>query len=279
MLTHTSESHEIQDFESDVIQRSHQVPVVVDFWAEWCGPCRILGPILERLEREGLGRWALSKLDTDRHQDIAAEYGIRGIPNVKLFIKGQVVAEFTGAQPESAVRKWLEKHVPRKSSRELEEARALLSQDRHSEAREIFERIVASDPGNSEAKVLLARDLVRDDPAVALNLISGIEEDSEHFPLSEALRTIVAAIEKRKNSSSLPDGSVTSLYLSALDAVSNEEYDSALGQLIEIIRLDREYDDDGSRKLCIAIFRYLGEDHEITRRHRRDFAGALTLGS
>ena len=105
-------SHEITDFTTDVLERSNSIPVLVDFWAAWCGPCRTLGPVLERLAEKQAGRWVLAKVDTEKFPQIAAQYGVRGIPNVKLFIKGKVVDEFTGALPERAVEQWLAKAVP-----------------------------------------------------------------------------------------------------------------------------------------------------------------------
>lgn len=95
------------DFEQEVLIYSQNVPVVVDFWAEWCTPCKILGPILEKLAKEGQGSFRLAKLDVDFNKNIAIRYGIRSIPAVKTFMKGQVVAEFTGAQPEIKVREFL----------------------------------------------------------------------------------------------------------------------------------------------------------------------------
>lgn len=98
-------------FQREVLDKSAQKPVLVDFWAEWCGPCRILGPVLEKLARESKGAWRLVKINTDRQPALSQQYGVRGIPAVKLFRNGQVQAEFTGALPEHAVRRWLDEHL------------------------------------------------------------------------------------------------------------------------------------------------------------------------
>lgn len=99
-------------FQQEVIDKSHTKPVLVDFWAPWCGPCRILGPTLEKLARESEGGWRLVKINTDTHQDLARRYHVRGIPAVKLFVDGEVHDEFVGALPEHDVRQWLSRALP-----------------------------------------------------------------------------------------------------------------------------------------------------------------------
>ncbi len=115
----TADTHEVTDFQADVIEESHVRPVLVDFWAPWCGPCRMLGPTLEKLA-EGQETFRLVKVNTDINQQVAMEYGIRGIPSVKLFHKGRVVDDFTGALPAFYVKQWLDHHLKRLAEAEAQ---------------------------------------------------------------------------------------------------------------------------------------------------------------
>ena len=270
-------SHEIQDFESEVIERSRTVPVLVDFWAEWCGPCKALGPVLERLAENAGGRWVLAKVDTDRHQQIAARFGIRGIPNVKLFIDGAPVNEFTGAMPEQAVVQWLNKALPDPLAGEIVRAEQAIAAGNADEARPVLEAVLQKEPGHEHARVLLARTLLEIHPDRALELVRGLEEDSKEFPMVDAIRTVAGLTEKLAGADALPGGTAKQTYCEGLQALARFDHEQALQHFIAVIRADRYYDDDGARKACVAIFKMLGEEHEITRTYRREFSSALNV--
>ncbi|MDQ4025062.1 MAG: tetratricopeptide repeat protein, partial [Actinomycetota bacterium] len=174
-------------FEADVLRRSFETTVVVDFWAEWCGPCRALGPILERLASEEGADWVLAKLDVEANQRIAAAFGIQGIPAVKAFRDGKQVGEFTGALPESQVRRWLEGLGPSEGELAIVVAEEAEKEGRFEEARDAYEQALKAEPGLYAARSGLARvDLalrVRDIDVIAL----GGRSDMDPSDVEQAL--------------------------------------------------------------------------------------------
>jgi len=263
------------NFQKDVIERSYTIPVLVDFWADWCGPCKILGPTLEKLARAADGQWTLAKIDTEKHRDISTQYNIRNIPNVKLFIDGRVSGDFVGALPEPAVVDWLQKTIPSKHRREVESAQQLLRDGRPSDARQLLEPAVADEPANETATVLLAQTYLEADPGRALELLAGVGHGSENYEHAEAIRTLAGLFGRVESLGALPDAPVRVLYTQAAGEARSGDHATALGAFIEVIRKNRGYDDDGARKACIAIFKLLGEDDSITRQHRSAFGNAL----
>jgi putative thioredoxin len=144
-------------FQTEVLDRSHEVPVVIDFWAEWCGPCRMLTPILERLEAEAAGAWVLTKVNVDENPRLAQAFGVQGIPAVHAFKEGRPVAEFVGALPEDQVRQWLAQLGPSEADLSVSEGiRAEAAGDPEA-ASSAYRRALALEPANDEARAGLAR--------------------------------------------------------------------------------------------------------------------------
>lgn len=269
-------SYDVRDFQRDVIERSYTVPVLVDFWAEWCMPCRMLSPVLERLAQRANGRWVLAKVNTEEHPELAHRYGVRSIPNVKLFVDGHVVDEFVGALPEYVIERWLEKALPSPHRKLLQQAEELLQQQRISEAQELLERVLAEDPANEQARVLLARLLLFADPVRARELVDPIEVGSPHQELAEAIRTLAPLLQLRSEEE-LPPDPVRPTFWNGVQAFQRGDFDAALEHFIEVIRQHRYYNEDAARRICIAIFKFLGEEHPITLHRRREFSSALYI--
>ena len=261
------------DFTTDVIEKSRSLPVLVDFWASWCGPCRMLGPVLERLAEKAEGRWLLVKIDTEKFPELAREYGVRSIPSVKLFSDGNVVDEFAGALPERQIEQWLGKALPSPFARMVVEADALAAAGNGDAALPMYEQVVTREPGNSRARAGLAKLLLFTAPEDAMRIVEPLEGEQEYAELCDAFRTLGPMLARPE--SALPEGASREAYAEALHALRRLDFDGALERFIGVLRSDRQYDGDGSRKACIAIFRLLGEGHEVTLRHRRAFDRAF----
>lgn len=266
---------EVKDFQKEVIEESYNVPILVDFWAEWCAPCRMLTPVLEKLAKKYSDKWKLVKINTEEFPDIARQFNIRSIPNVKLFHQGKVINEFSGALPEKMIEDWLKKSLPNKYSEMIEKAKNLLNLGREEDAKAILEEVLNGDITNSDVKILLAKVLIFENPKEAIRLVNSSDVSAEYIELANAITILKELFDKYERAEILPEDSVKSLYLSAIENLMNKNFSIALEQFIEVIRENKSYDDEGARKACVAIFKYLGEEHEITLNYRREFGRAL----
>ncbi len=264
---------DVRDFQADVIEQSRMQPVVTDFWAPWCGPCRILSPVLEKLEAEAGGAWRLAKLNTDEDPTIASRYGISGIPAVKMFVDGNVVGEFVGALPETRVRDWLDENLPSLVRATLQDAEAALERGDAAAAVRLADEVLVSEPGNADARLLKARAVVLSEPAKALELArEAAAAKASLYPIASAVETVSSLLVEAPE---MPEGPARDGYLGGLRALSAGDPDTAVEKLIDSIRRDKRYADDAARKAVLALFSVLGERHPVTRKHRRSLQMAL----
>jgi len=268
------------DFKKEVIEASKTTPIVVDFWAEWCGPCKMLTPALEKLAGEASDTWKLVKVDIDEHQQLSVEYGISGIPAVKMFSDGKVIADFVGALPEGQVRNWLQENIPTKSRKLFEEAKKVLFEGDKSKAQNLFEQAVKTDANNFEARILLAELIFEPDPERALELVKDVPEENPLYKNAEAIQTLSRYLNSFESISQPAQESDASPeawghYLTGIQALQGHDYDAALKNWIEAVTIDKTIDDDGPRKACIALFSWLGQEHELMKKYHRSFTSAL----
>ncbi len=263
-------------FEQDVLMRSHEVPVVVDFWAPWCGPCKMLGPVLERLAIEGGGRFTLAKVNVDDNQKLAIRYGVQGIPAVKAFRQGEVVAQFTGAQPESRVRGFIEKLAPSPAEEAVQEAGSLLSTRHYDEAEEAFGEVLAEDETNSAAALgyvqsLLMQGKGREALKTLKNFPAGKEwaEAERLQPLAELL---VEAQECDRVEHE--DPLEAQLHHAAL-LIESGNLPAAMDGLLGVLREDKRYRDGLPKDALLGLFALLGDDDPLTREYRDELASIL----
>ena len=234
------------DFEQRVLQRSHEVPVVVDFWADWCGPCKQLTPVLERAVGARSGRVELAKLDVDANQRLAALFRIQGIPAVKAFRDGRVASEFTGALPPAEVERFLDALVP-------SAADELAAHGDEASLRQALER----DPGHLVARRELGRLLLRrGEVEAALELLEGAQGDF-----------VAEGLAARARLASDPE------LEPAFEAWDEGDHATALERLQAA--LDGPARRDQVRRVMVAIFTELGPEHPLAREHRRRLSAAL----
>jgi len=259
------------NFETDVIQRSHTVPVVVDFWAAWCGPCRVLGPVIEQLAQEAKGRWELVKVDTEAHQDLARRYQIMSIPAVKMFVDGEVVADFAGALPRPQIETWLAQHLPDPRKDQLAALRLQLGSPATQSALQTLADLVKQHPDFHEARVLWAGFQVSDDPIMAQDQVSDIKIGS---PLEAEAEGVNALAEMMLISEDgHPD--VSQLIERARGAFRQHDLEQTLKLLIQAVMIDKNYCNDLPRRAALGLFHLLGSDHPLTKQQRPYFNMAL----
>jgi putative thioredoxin len=237
-------------FTEQVLDRSTEVPVVVDFWADWCGPCHALGPILERLATEANGSWVLAKVDVDANPSLAAAARVQGIPAVRAFKDGRQIAEFTGALPEPHVRAWLEKLGPSPAELAVERGAAAEQRGEPRDAQRAYEEALVEEPGNGEARRGLSR-------VKLAQRTEGIDE--------AALRRRLEAHE---------DGLDAVLGLSDLEAVRGD-IEAAAKRLIDVIRSADKQKAERARIHLLELLETLPPDDLRALRARRCLSLAL----
>ncbi|MCU0803500.1 MAG: thioredoxin [Burkholderiales bacterium] len=271
-------------FERDVIEASRTQPVVVDFWAPWCGPCRVLKPILEKLAKEYAGKFVLVKLNTDEHPEPAARYGVRGIPNVKAFVDGEVANEFVGALPESGVRAFLDSLVPSKAEKLRRAAAQALAEGDFEDAEAKLRDAISLEPASAAARLELAELLAaRGDMAGAEEAIAKVPE----YESSDRLDALRARVAGWRTVQGLPSADALADRIAADPAdlgarlalgerlAVEARYESAMKELLEVVRRDRGALREQARQTLLRVFSLASGDPDLVREYRRQLASAL----
>jgi putative thioredoxin len=273
------------DFDQTVIEGSRQVPVIVDFWAPWCGPCRMLTPVLQKLAEEYQGKFILATVNSDENVDLAQRYGVRSIPTVIGFVDGEPQDQFLGAQPESKVREFIESLVPGQIDLLLREAAEQRVAGNPEVALEFLHQAAALEPSHEAVLAELVEtllDLGRFEEAHEAGSNLGPLRARSHrasqalarLEFAEDPNKVVDAAALETNIKLNPDDLDAHLALAKLYA-REHQYEHALEQLLEMVRRDRTFGGDIARKTMVTLFELLGSDHPLVRRYRKELSAVL----
>lgn len=268
------------NFAVEVQDKSKTIPVVVDFWAPWCGPCRVLGPVIEKVAGEFDGRVVLAKLNTDENPRISALFGIQGIPAVKAFKDGKVIAEFTGAYPEPQVRAFFEKVVPGPAIRVTQEAEDYLRAGNVAAAEASYRAILAGKPSNPEALTGLAAILAgRGETEAAEDLLDRVIAYRPAKVLKH--RIFLDGFARKHANEDLSAAAAANprnprdRYRWGVMLAARESYEDALDELLMSISIDRDFADGAARKAMLAVFDILGLEASMTKDYQRKLSNLL----
>jgi len=269
----------MQNFQNLVLEKSLQKPILVDFWADWCQPCQTIMPMLAKLAEEYGGKFELAKVNADQEQELAAHFGIKSLPTMKLFYQGQIVDERLGAVPESDIRAMLDKHIVSESDQFMQAAMSAYQQGHTDKALELLNTALAGDPDNAELKVTIAQMVyAQGDSESATALLDSLDDDGNKLDAAIKLRAEMKLAEQLAD---LPDFAeieqrlaqnpldLEALLQKSRHLTARGEYDDAMECLLTIMRTDRGFQDDVGRNSLLELFDLLGGEHPSVQVYRR----------
>ena len=269
----------MQNFQNLVLEKSLQKPILVDFWADWCQPCQTIMPMLAKLAEEYGGKFELAKVNADQEQELAAHFGIKSLPTMKLFYQGQIVDERLGAVPESDIRAMLDKHIVSESDQFMQAAMSAYQQGHTDKALELLNTALAGDPDNAELKVTIAQMVyAQGDSESATALLDSLDDDGNKLDAAIKLRAEMKLAEQLAD---LPDFAeieqrlaqnpldLEALLQKSRHLTARGEYDDAMECLLTIMRTDRAFQEDVGRNSLLELFDLLGGEHPSVQTYRR----------
>ncbi len=274
-------------FEKDVIEASALAPVLIDFWAPWCGPCKTLGPMLEKLEAEYGGKWKLAKVNVDENQELAAHFQVRSIPHVVAFADGRPVDQFIGVLPEGQLRQFIDRLIPDPAATERRAAQEALAEGRREEAYDALQAALAYDPGFDDARMDLIELLLTDNRADEAHKEAELLSPKTTQGIDPRYNAIKTRLDALDAAAELPPTTALEAQVAAhpedLEArfdlanalIARRKYAGALEQLLEVVRRDRTFRDDIGRKTMLSVFDLAAHQPQLVSEWRRKLSALL----
>ena len=269
----------MRNFQQLVLEKSIEKPVLVDFWADWCQPCQTIMPMLAKLADEYGGKFELAKVNADEERELAGHFGIKSLPTMKLFYQGKLVDERLGAVPESEVRAMLDKHIQSDSDKYMQAAINAYQQGHAEQALELLNHALANDPDNAELKVTIAQILyAQGDTDSTVKLLDSLDEEGARLDGAISLRAQIRLAEQLAELPSMGEiaarldrnpADLEALLFKSRHLTAQEDYENAMECLLDIMRRDRDFEDDAGRKGLLELFDMLGGEHPSVQKYRR----------
>jgi putative thioredoxin len=275
----------IQNFQQEVVDASMQVPVLVDFWADWCGPCKQLSPLLEKIEAQYAGRVKLVTVDTEAQPQLAQHFQIKSLPTVYAFVNGQPVDQFQGLLPEGQIKAFIDKLMPNPADLEFEQAMQFIEQGNIDEAIAPLKKAIALDPAFDEARMTYAQVLLqKDEPAAALEQLDALSNAAKADPNAAQIIQAAQAMQAERRLPPLPSveariaanpKDLNARLEMAQHCIAHKAWEEAFEQLIAIVATDRAFQDDIGRKTMIEVFKLAEAQPALVSAWRRKLSSAL----
>ncbi len=264
------------DFEYEVLSYSQNIPVVVDFWATWCQPCKRLGPMLEQLAQEAQGSFRLARVDVDANPNLALRYGVRSIPTVKAISQGQVVGEFAGLQPEARVREFLAKLAPpSEASLALEKADSLLAEHEWAEAEALYRELEEQTQNQPGVLLGLVKALLAQGKSGEALFILNYFPASREYNTAQIMRPLAEVMVRREKNELPFETDLDAMFNNAIRLAGRGNHLAALDGLLEILRQDKRYRGDRARLAFLGILELLGAEDPDARQYRNELTMVL----
>ena len=264
-----------ETFIEDVLEQSEELPVIVDFWAPWCGPCRMLSPILERLAADPSLNFVLAKVNVDNNPNLSMQYRVQSIPAVLAFVDGDVADEFIGVQPEPKIRQFIQKLIPTELDEALHDAQSLLGTRHWVKAEQMLRDLIEEYPARSDLALNLAKSLLaQGEGCEARDYLKSVKDGQELveaeklLPLANYLCLIAEDLTEEDELLELEVQ-----YRQAARLISRGNLAAALDGLLDVLRQDKRYGE--ARQVMVAIFALLGDEDDLTQTYRAELASVL----